>query len=183
MKHVLLMAFALVGVDALCAQPSFSTVRAPAGTIELQAAIDRVSAAGGGTVHVARGDYPIACLMFRDNVTLDLAEGARLYGETNALLQMAKGVKDESNLGTALLVGKDVSNIAIVGRGSVDGCGQAATPYVNNRSGRWKLIALENVRGFRVEGVTLENSASWTCYFHQCDGIVARGVKLDGHAN
>jgi len=159
------------------------TVSAPAGTHELQAAIDRVAAAGGGTVHVARGDYPVACLMFRDNVTIDLAEGARLYGETNELLRIARGVEDESNLRAALIVGKDVSNIALVGRGRVDGCGQAATPYVNNRSGRWKLIALENTKSFRMEGVTLENSASWTCYFHRCDGIVVRGVRLDGHAN
>ncbi|MBR2713379.1 MAG: hypothetical protein IKB76_01200 [Kiritimatiellae bacterium] len=159
------------------------TVSAPAGTDEIQAAIDRVSSAGGGVVHVAKGDYPIACLRFRDNVTLDLAEGARLYGETNTLLRIAKGVGDEDNFAVALLVGKDVSNIALVGKGRVDGCGQAATPYANNRRGRWKLIVLENVRNFRVEDVTLENSATWTCYFHRCDGIVARGVRLDGHAN
>ena len=159
------------------------TVTTPAGTSELQAAIDRVAAAGGGTVHVAPGDYPVANLRFKDNVTLDLAEGARLYGETNVLARLAKGGEDESNLSAALLVGEGVSNIALVGKGRVDGLGQAATPYANNRPGRWKLIILKNAKGIRLEDVTLENSASWTCYFHRCEDIVARRVKLDGHAN
>jgi len=159
------------------------TVAAPAGTAELQAAIDRVSAAGGGTVHVAPGEYPIASLAFKSGVTLDLAEGARLYGETNALLRLARGSQDEENVSAALLVGEDVRNIALTGKGRVDGLGQAATPYANNRPGRWKLIALKNVEGVLMEGVTLENSASWTCYFHRCADIVVRGVKLDGHAN
>ena len=41
----------------------------------------------------------------------------------------------------------------------------------------------KNVEGILLEDVTLENSASWTCYFHRCADIVARRVKIDGHAN
>ena len=35
----------------------------------------------------------------------------------------------------------------------------------------------------RVEGVTLTNPASWTCYFKECDGVLARKVTIFSHAN
>jgi polygalacturonase len=35
----------------------------------------------------------------------------------------------------------------------------------------------------RVEGVQLASPAAWTCYFKECDGVVARDVTIHGHAN
>jgi len=149
----------------------------------VQAAIDEASEAGGGIVTVPKGDYPIAFLEMKSDVTLELAEGARLYAETNALMTRAFSAPHEHDQPQAMIISDGATNIAIVGKGRIDGLGQLATPYENNRPGRWKLIILKDSRDIRIEGVTLKNSASWTCYFKRCEDIVVRQVKLDGHAN
>lgn len=149
----------------------------------VQQAVDRVFAAGGGTVRVPKGNYPVAFLELKDNVTLDLAEGARLYAETNALRRLAVHRKHEHDQCQALIVSHGARNVAIVGKGEVDGLGQTFRPTSNNTPGRWKLIILQDTDGIRIEGVTLRNSASWSCYFQRCRNVVARNVKIDGHAN
>jgi polygalacturonase len=149
----------------------------------LQSAIDGVSASGGGTVHVARGDYPVAFLELKSGVTLDLAEGARLYAETNALRSRAKSCVHEHDQDNALILSRNAKDIAIVGKGEIDGMGETFRPTSNNLPGRWKLIVLQDTAGIRIEGVTLRDSASWTCFFQRCRGVVVRGVKVDGHAN
>ena len=159
------------------------TVLPPCDTAALQAAVDRVSAAGGGSVHVARGDYPIAYLELKSGVTLDLAEGARLYAETNALISLAKSCVHEHDQDNAMILSRNARGIAIVGKGEIDGLGETFRPTSNNLPGRWKLVVLQDTEGIRIEGVTLRDSASWTCFFQRCRGIVVRGVKVDGHAN
>ena len=52
-------------------------------TAALQAAVDKVSASGGGTVRVPAGAYVTAGLCLEDNVTLLLEENAVLLGATN----------------------------------------------------------------------------------------------------
>ena len=159
------------------------SIEAPADGAALQAAIDRVSAAGGGTVHVAPGEMAVAFLELKDNVTLDLAEGARLYAETNALMSRAKHRAHEHDQDQAVVVARGAKNVAIVGKGMIDGLGHLATPYENNRPGRWKLLALSDTTGIRLEDVVLTNSASWTVFLQRCEDVVARRVRIDGHGN
>ncbi len=149
----------------------------------VQAAVDAVHASGGGTVKVPKGNYPVAHLELKDNVTLDLAAGARLYAETNALHRFAKENKDGSDRINALVVSYGAKNIAIAGAGEIDGLGQTIRPCRNNMPGRWKLVVFRESDGVRLEGVTLKNSAMWTCHFQWCKNVVARKVKIDGHAN
>ena len=149
----------------------------------IQQRIDRLAQAGGGTLRIDPGDYPVAFLELKSNVRLELAEGARLYAETNALLARAKNARAEHERNSALIVSYGATNVAITGKGVVDGLGQTFRPTWNNCPGRWKLIVLQDTKDILIEGVTLTNSASWTCYFKRCENVVARNVKLDGHAN
>ena len=157
--------------------------RFPAGAFDLQAKIDRASCSGGGTVRVPRGDYPVAFLELKSNVRLELEEGARLYAETNALMSRARGFRHEHDQDMAMVIASGATNVAIVGRGVIDGLGQLATPYENNRPGRWKILDLRATKGILLEGVAISNSASWTCYFRRCEDVVCRSVRIDGHAN
>jgi polygalacturonase len=161
--------------DAFVSQPCESGA--------LQSAIDDVSESGGGTVHVAPGDYPVAFLELKSGVTLDLAEGARLFAETNALVSRAQHSVHEHDQDNALILSRGAKDIAIVGRGEIDGLGETFRPTSNNLPGRWKLLVFQDSEGIRIEGVTLRDSASWTCFFQRCRGITVRGVKVDGHAN
>lgn len=49
-------------------------------TADIQGAIDDCFRAGGGTVRLAKGDYPVGGLRLRSRVTLYLEEGCRLIG-------------------------------------------------------------------------------------------------------
>ena len=146
---------------------------APA-TAALQAAVDKVSASGGGTVRVPAGKYVVAGISLKDNVTLRLDEGAVLLGATNHL--------DYAGRLLAVVSAVDAANVALVGKGTVDGRGWAA-PVRDGAPHRWFGCIFRRCRGVRVEGVRLTAPAAWTCYFKECDGVVARGVTIHGHAN
>ena len=146
---------------------------APA-TAALQAAVDKVSASGGGTVRVPAGKYVVAGICLKDNVTLRLDEGAVLLGATNHL--------DYAGRLLAVVSAVDAVNVALVGKGTVDGRGWAA-PVRDGAPHRWFGCIFRRCRGVRVEGVRLASPAAWTCYFKECDGVVARGVTIHGHAN
>ena len=146
---------------------------APA-TAALQAAVDKVSASGGGMVRVPVGKYVVAGICLKDNVTLQLDEGAALLGTTNHL--------DYAGRPLAVVSATGAANVALVGKGTVDGRGWAA-PVRDNAPHRWKDCLFFRCRNVRVEGVRLVDPASWTCHFRECDGVVARGVTIHGHAN
>ena len=146
---------------------------APA-TAALQAAVDKVSASGGGTVRVPAGSYVTAGLCLKDNVTLLLEENAVLLGATNHLAYAGRPL--------AVVSATGAQNVAVVGKGTIDGRGWASL----RRDGaphRWKDCFFFRCRGVRMEGVRLVAPASWTCYFKECDGVVARGVTIHGHVN
>ena len=141
---------------------------------DIQRRIDEASARGGGVVKVRAGDYEVRQLLMRSNVTLELARGARIVGSTN-IAHYVSGAH-------AVVAGICVTNAAITGEGEIDGRGWAA-PRRNNSKGRWMDVFFYRSRNVRVEGVTLKDAASWTCYFKECDGVEARRVKIRSLVN
>ena len=170
------VASALASCAALATDVTFNFAadgEAPA-TAALQAAVDKVSASGGGTVRVPAGKYVVAGICLKNNVTLQLDEGAALLGATNHL--------DYAGRPLAVVSATGAANVAVVGTGTVGGRGWAA-PVRDNAPHRWKDCLFFRCRNVRVEGVRLVDPASWTCHFRECDGVVARGVTIHGHAN
>jgi len=49
----------------------------------IQMAIDECSESGGGTVLISDGIYLSGTILFKDNVNLEIAEGAQLLGSAN----------------------------------------------------------------------------------------------------
>ena len=137
-------------------------------------AVDKVSASGGGTVRVPAGKYVVAGICLKDNVTLQLDEGAVLLGATNHL--------DYAGRPLAVVSATGAQNVAVVGKGTIDGRGWAA-PVRDNAPHRWKDCLFFRCRNVRVEGVRLVDPASWTCHFRECADVVARNVTIHGHAN
>ncbi|MEA2640341.1 MAG: hypothetical protein QOF51_1735, partial [Chloroflexota bacterium] len=86
-----------------------------ADTIALQATLDRCV---GGTVRVAPGTYRIGPIALPSRTTLELAAGATL---------LASGTAGDYTLPNgqrrALVSASDVTNVAIVGAGTIDGAG------------------------------------------------------------
>ena len=144
----------------------------------LQERIDSVAAQGGGVVRVEAGEHEIRPLRLRSGVTLELADGARLLASTNL----------EDYVGYRAVVDADcVTNVALVGRGTIDGRGRhfrepkplpgAAQPTVP------MLLRFHRCKDVRIEGVTYRQSGSWGMHLRNCDGVVVRGVTCFNHNN
>jgi len=95
-------------------------------TPAIQATIEAYSQAGGGTVYVPAGNYVTGSILLKNNVTLYLDAGAKLSGSQEVADYPAVDSRWEgANRKThAPLIGGDgLENVAVVGRGTVDGRG------------------------------------------------------------
>lgn len=147
-------------------------------TRELQDRIDRASAAGGGEVRLVKGTYTAGGILLKDGVTLRLDEGAVLQAVTNLAHYPHTPGWDRG----AVVMADDAKDIAIVGKGTIDGRGDCV-PLLSGVPGRWRGVALSQCRDVRIEGVRIVNPLSWACYLKDCDGVTVRDVTIRAHAN
>ena len=114
-------------------------------TKAIQQAIDACSQKGGGVVLVPRGHWRTGPLMLRSNVNLHVAVGA--------LVQFSNKMSDYQLIKTnwegldavrnqPLLYGHDLENVAITGKGILDGAGEAWWMVQKGRTpeGEWKAL-------------------------------------------
>ncbi|NJK94668.1 MAG: hypothetical protein HC905_06865 [Bacteroidales bacterium] len=80
-------------------------------TEAIRSAIDQCAAKGGGTVRLSKGVFHSGTIVLKPNVTLLLDSGATLRGSDR--------YSDYRN--DAFIYGKDLTNIAIMGKGTIDG--------------------------------------------------------------
>ena len=163
----------------LCAVLSAASVNE---TAEWQAMVDAASAAGGGRVVVAAGTHPVAELELKSNVTLELADGAKLTAVNDySLYRWQKGVKAELQR-TGVVVAYGATNIAVVGKGTIDGGGDRE-PKTTNRPARWRNMYFEDCRGVEIRGIRMENPSFWTCFLRRCRGVHVKGVTIRSLSN
>lgn len=174
------VAVALVGGPVSAAEPVGPKVE----TEKWQAAIDAASAAGGGTVKIPKGRHVTGGLFLRDNVTLELEKGAVLEGVSDISAYTGLDLEFVETLApwSALIMATNAVNVAVVGEGRIFGNG-SAFPRTWASVDRPRGLIFYHCRNVRIEGVTIHDPASWTCYFKECDGVVARKVTIDSHAN
>ena len=148
-----------------------------------QRAIDARARDGGGVVRVPSGRHLVGTLFLKSNVTLELGKGCTLVGSSDIAdyPDIRLGYAEIREPWQALIAAEGQTNVAVVGEGTIDGNG-AAFPR-DTRLGRPRGILFHKCADVRVEGVTLRDLASWTCYFKECDGVVMRKVSVDSHAN
>jgi hypothetical protein len=97
-------------------------------TVSIQAAIDFVSAHGGGKVVLDKGDYVSGSIYLKNDVTLWIDEDSALLGSLNPF----DYIKDPDAKWTALIFAIGQKNIGIEGGGTVDGRGfNIATRYID----------------------------------------------------
>jgi len=164
-------------------------------TKAIQQAIDACAAAGGGRVYVPAGTFVTGAISLRSNIEFHLSAGAVLRGSRNfADFPIVDRESHEHHFGDGLLTGYRLTNVAITGRGKIDGQGDvwwkamdAGTLHVE----RPPLVVLIDCERALVDGITLENSPTWTLVpilcrdltisniaiknpwkpYHNCDGI------------
>lgn len=100
-------------------------------TASIQNAIDACSEEGGGTVVIGDGTYVSGTILMKSNVTLHVAEGAVLLASTNPndFVPIDPFIDATGQYRGQCFIGAvDVENIAIEGKGIIDGSGEKFTP-------------------------------------------------------
>ena len=158
-------------------------------TAAVQKAIDSCNAAGGGTVSVPAGNYKIGSIVLRSNVTLNLENGATLYGSTD-IADYQPMTTDYLSLRTnvptiQLIYADNASNVAITGLGTIDGRGKAFPKLTWNDEGitRPHLLRLIRCSDVTVSGVTLKNSGCWMQHYLACDRVKIHGITVINRNN
>lgn len=99
-------------------------------TKAIQKAIDECAKAGGGTVVLENGKFVSGTVLLKENVTLNIKENSTLLGSINPndYQSIDPFVDATGQLRGKCLVGAiDVKNIAITGKGTIDGQGHMFT--------------------------------------------------------
>jgi polygalacturonase len=152
-------------------------------TRAIQNAID-AAAERGGTVFVPAGKFLTGALFLRDHITLHLDAGALLLGSENPadypiVTMRWEGVTQPTR--APLITGSGLKNIAVIGRGAIDGRGEGwwrAHRAKTLDAPRPRLIAFANCNNILIEGVTLVNSPAWTINPVLCENVTVNQVTI-----
>src|SRR5262245_57528428 len=152
-------------------------------TRALQAAID-AAAAVGGVAYLPPGEYVSGTLHLRSHVTVRLDAGATLiasasdadFDRPERLGYESFADEETTDFAFALLQGRGLADVAIVGPGRIDG----------NRSWRTgpKPIALMRCRRIRIGDVHVVNAGNYAVRLPGCDAVDIHGVTIrNGYAD
>ena len=161
-------------------------------TASLQAAIDYISANGGGRLILRGGDFVSGTIYIKSDVTLHIEEGARLLGSLNPW----DYVRDPDANWTSFVFSIKQKNIGITGKGEincrgflvatkgVDYChlGLIDDPLKLDRlqeAKRPENLHFYKCENITVTGITLRDPASWNQQYDKCRNIYVDGLKVD----
>ncbi|MCR5463437.1 MAG: glycoside hydrolase [Bacteroidales bacterium] len=161
-------------------------------TVSIQAAIDFVSAHGGGRVVLDKGDYVAGSIYLKNDVTLWIDEDSALLGSLNPF----DYIKDPDAKWTALVFAIGQKNIGIEGGGTINGRGfDIATRFIdfvhlgvfedplgNDRLQEAKRP--ENIHFYKCEGIVirdllLKDPGCWNQQYDKCRDILVERVHVD----
>ena len=151
-------------------------------TQAIQKAIDACAEAGGGKVYLQGGTFLSGTIRLKSNVTLYVEAGATLLGSTNiadypditpriVYLYRARFTK-------YLIYAEQAENIAIAGRGSIDGQGRHFPAQPGDDKGRPYILRFSECKNVRVENVTFRDSARWLSHYLACENVTINGISI-----
>jgi polygalacturonase len=159
-------------------------------TEAIQKALTECGQAGGGTVRIPAGTYLSKPLTLGTKTTLILEEGATLlaspehkdFMKTPGDWLQARGGGDF----IPLLSGKDLTDITIIGKGTIDGNGgvwweeaekarQKVSGYTLPRPNLFTLLRCKNVK---ITGIKLQNSPKFHFVPSDCEDLLIDGVTI-----
>jgi polygalacturonase len=157
-------------------------------TEAIQKALNECSEAGGGIVRLTAGVYLSKPISLRSEVALQLDEGVKLKATDDPQDFLRPGRTLEKATGSGDFVpfigGKDLTNIAITGKGIIDGSGVRWWIPAEEARGKSKgyprprLILLEGCKNVKIIGVTIVNSPSFHIVPRRCENVLIEGVTI-----
>ncbi len=165
-------------------------------TKAIQKAIDQAHQDGGGRVIIPAGRFLSGGIVLKSGVELHLEKKAVLLGSTDP--------SDYTviNRWKALVMADQATNIAITGKGTLDGQGAELALHVDSLfyagevdsadyvfkekrpkvTIRPQIIEFLNCKNIRVTDVTLRDAASWVQSYKLSDSIVIDGITVESDA-
>ncbi len=163
-------------------------------TLPVRSAIDACTAAGGGTVYVPPGDYTVGTLQLKDNVNLNLETGATLF--------LSQDAADFIQGSRTMIFGQDAKNIAVTGRGTLDGLAQyefvemrgvdpeiATEIEIARKAGvdmrryyrtgmQTYMFILNNCTNILLSDISVIHSPLWNIRLNDCNRVFIRGIYI-----
>ena len=202
MHYSLLIVFVLCSQAILSAQdfnilvygakPDGTTIN----TTCIQSAIDDANKKGGGRVVIPAGRFLSGSIVLKSGVELHLLPGATLLGSTDPKQYI------KINRWKALVMADSQENIAITGKGEIDGQGRPLALHLDSlfyigqldsvdyefpeHRPKWylrpQLIELVNCKNILVRNVTLRNAACWVQTYDRCEHIILDSLRVESDA-
>jgi polygalacturonase len=159
--------------------------------VAIQAALDACGKAGGGTVHFTAGTYLSKPITVHTKTTVLLEAGATLLASPTQS-DFLKGGGDwlaakSSDDFIPFISGKNLTDIAITGKGTIDGNGAnwwgPAKEFRTRKPGypalpRPDLVVLNHCKNVHMAGVKLINSPRAHLVLADCEEVVIEGVTV-----
>ena len=162
----------------------------------LQARIDALAAAGGGTLVLTAGVYRTGALFFKPGVNLHLEKGAKIVGvdESEGYPVCETRIEGETCQYYPALVNADgCDGFRISGEGVIDGHGASTwaafwkgraaarkrgKEFRNKDLMRPRVLYVSRSKNVDVSGVTFKNSKFWTTHFYDCEDVVVHDCAI-----
>lgn len=176
-------------------------------TKAIQTAIDTCAERGGGMILFPAGKYLTGTINLRNHIRLYLDAGATILGSTNVddypIKFCAYPSRSDRYTARALFWGEGLQDIAITGRGTIDGQGAqfkdkrasadeiAHLTKLFDKEGRYVpnnifanrpfLIRMVSCRDILMENINLHCSAMWMQQYLNCEFLTIRGLSIFNH--
>jgi polygalacturonase len=153
-------------------------------TAALQKALDQCAEAGGGTVVVPAGNYLTGSLKLGGHTTLRLEKDATLVGSPDKADYPVMKVRWEGEWRdghSSLLRAENVTDVAIVGEGTVQGPPLALAALRPNARGDVRgpsIFEPIEVKNLTLEGITSKYQRMWSIHMTYCENVVVRNVTV-----
>ncbi|MHC4445289.1 MAG: glycoside hydrolase family 28 protein [Planctomycetota bacterium] len=158
-------------------------------TQAIQKAVDASAKTGGGTVYFPPGTYLTGTIVLKNNVTLKLEAGARILGSPDSkdypCIDPDIDTYSKRYCCQGLIYADHAHDIAIVGRGIIDGQGAAFPASKKDFLFRKRPCCIRFIkcRNVLIDGIRLQNSAFWTQHYLACENLKICGISVYCHAN
>lgn len=151
-------------------------------TLSINKTIETCSVNGGGTVLFPPGVYRTGTIYLKSNLTIYIEAGATILGSRDMSDYqdvIGKERNRASQWNAALLQGHDLQNVAIAGRGTIDG------NDVYNPDGEEKMrgphaIFFNKCEGILIQDIFVRNAGNYAHLMKGCSNGSLRGVTVTG---
>ncbi|MFB9109753.1 glycoside hydrolase family 28 protein [Flavobacterium gyeonganense] len=174
-------------------------------TVAIQKAVDAAFKNKGGRVVFPKGNFLSGSIILKSNVTLYFEEGSVLLGSTNpkdypnmTFEGRPDSPKKDDNSQMALIIAHKAKNIALKGKGTIDGqglqlalnidslhhAGIAVDPKYSLRRNRPsetmrpKLFRFSQCESILIEGLKAGEASCWGLSFELCHNLVLDNLKI-----